>query len=74
MYVVSVTWSFNRTFMELKSMQVHKALACETVLIVPLWNWNVVDSDQEFELHPVLIVPLWNWNSPAATERRNILS
>ena len=32
------------------------------VLIVPLWNWNVVGSAGNKCAASVLIVPLWNWN------------
>ena len=33
-----------------------------TVLIVPLWNWNVVCRVYNKKEGGVLIVPLWNWN------------
>ena len=32
------------------------------VLIVPLWNWNLVYKDRVKQRRTVLIVPLWNWN------------
>ena len=32
------------------------------VLIVPLWNWNVLSLLGNFQDREVLIVPLWNWN------------
>ena len=33
-----------------------------TVLIVPLWNWNMVPAAHPSCVSIVLIVPLWNWN------------
>ena len=54
--------SFNRTFMELKSW-FGLAEQCEqTVLIVPLWNWNIRRCWTMTSESMVLIVPLWNWN------------
>ena len=35
---------FNRTFMELKLNITSRSLVCSRVLIVPLWNWNVIGS------------------------------
>ena len=32
------------------------------VLIVPLWNWNIIAYYDIFKNYYVLIVPLWNWN------------
>ena len=32
--------SFNRTFMELKFKSGYAVAVADTVLIVPLWNWN----------------------------------
>ena len=32
------------------------------VLIVPLWNWNVLLQPAGRNGPAVLIVPLWNWN------------
>ena len=54
----------NRTFMELKYLTIHETrkLVCK-VLIVPLWNWNLIDVGQRNALLDVLIVPLWNWNA-----------
>ena len=34
----------------------------ETVLIVPLWNWNISNRQALQSRRDVLIVPLWNWN------------
>ena len=34
---------FNRTFMELKFVNMITSLFQKCVLIVPLWNWNDVD-------------------------------
>ena len=34
------TTSFNRTFMELKSFKIKPDDIKNSVLIVPLWNWN----------------------------------
>ena len=33
------------------------------VLIVPLWNWNLISPLFAICYEVVLIVPLWNWNS-----------
>ena len=33
-----------------------------TVLIVPLWNWNLPELITHDPEPSVLIVPLWNWN------------
>ena len=41
--VLLITWSFNRTFMELKCVYPHHAYRLVQVLIVPLWNWNKAD-------------------------------
>ena len=38
----------------------------ETVLIVPLWNWNVIGTVNNKLRFTVLIVPLWNWNAEGA--------
>ena len=34
----------------------------QCVLIVPLWNWNVINPKPSDIAASVLIVPLWNWN------------
>ena len=56
------TTCFNRTFMELKSLQTDVYSVEWTVLIVPLWNWNGSLRTQPTCISWVLIVPLWNWN------------
>ena len=35
---ITIAWSFNRTFMELKLLEVIILPTFEVVLIVPLWN------------------------------------
>ena len=36
------------------------------VLIVPLWNWNLLMRLPKIVQQHVLIVPLWNWNTREA--------
>ena len=44
-------------------MQKAKFLICtQKVLIVPLWNWNIIKLFRIWWIKAVLIVPLWNWN------------
>ena len=53
----------NRTFMELKHPRHRKRVERhQRVLIVPLWNWNIIQQLCEIVSILVLIVPLWNWN------------
>ena len=62
--------SFNRTFMELKCAKKQDMEILETVLIVPLWNWNNENEVGQTIEKRVLIVPLWNWNMDAFDESR----
>ena len=48
--------------MELKLVKALKGGFRGEVLIVPLWNWNLVTVIITVYLFCVLIVPLWNWN------------
>mgnify|MGYP007010845778 CR=1 FL=1 len=52
----------NCTFMELKYHLSYIGIDRWSVLIVPLWNWNLWFQSLLFYFFPVLIVPLWNWN------------
>ena len=52
----------NCTVVELKQKSTRRIEYFGTVLIVPLWNWNVISGSSGYLLHTVLIVPLWNWN------------
>ena len=54
--------SSNCTFMELKWRAWTLSLTSSFVLIVPLWNWNIVEALGLLGSLWVLIVPLWNWN------------
>ena len=49
--------------MELKLNRVLRIQWIHSVLIVPLWNWNVVILQVLPPNWMVLIVPLWNWNT-----------
>ena len=40
-------WRFNRTFMELKCPKLISKILEIIVLIVPLWNWNIVSTELE---------------------------
>ena len=73
MYNCCNSLCFNRTFMELKLRIDSLQNLYDAVLIVPLWNWNVISSI--FILNPrnVLIVPLWNWNSIAISLQIEIM-
>ena len=55
--------SSNRTFMELKLDWFYWCHVRLYVLIVPLWNWNLVKNVFQYTPSRVLIVPLWNWNN-----------
>ena len=46
-------------------------LTHESVLIVPLWNWNPCTTWVVSVVKIVLIVPLWNWNSKGDTQSHN---
>ena len=49
--------------MELKWLSSEHMSMRQIVLIVPLWNWNIVTGSMLQKGGAVLIVPLWNWNS-----------
>ena len=61
---------FNRTFMELKCTIARQEIVPDSVLIVPLWNWNVVWTSDKTSDSFVLIVPLWNWNHDQQQKRQ----
>ena len=63
-----LTLSSNRTFMELKFIELLAAHTLLVVLIVPLWNWNPRPYISPLILQFVLIVPLWNWNKVKEAE------
>ena len=44
-------------------MRTESGMLYKLVLIVPLWNWNMVLRLQPLVARLVLIVPLWNWNT-----------
>ena len=50
--LILLAWSagFNRTFMELKSLNIKGKTYVSMVLIVPLWNWNSSISDWDLNL------------------------
>ena len=56
----------NCTFMELKLVNHAPLVEKQSVLIVPLWNWNLVCAQKGTQTIVVLIVPLWNWNKWAS--------
>ena len=55
-------FTFNRTFMELKLARNTERTFAKILLIVPLWNWNMVIDIVFLPFFSLLIVPLWNWN------------
>ena len=57
----------NRTFMELKLLSDNVVTYLFMVLIVPLWNWNILGLVRTQRFNSVLIVPLWNWNKTDRT-------
>ena len=57
-----VEFGSNRTFMELKLINMALKASKIQVLIVPLWNWNMSLIEEFSCKMKVLIVPLWNWN------------
>ena len=52
----------NCTVVELKRNFARQMIGRQKVLIVPLWNWNIIAYYDIFKNYYVLIVPLWNWN------------
>ena len=53
--------------MELKYQKKHHWNHRQSVLIVPLWNWNSIAAYLDKRNNSVLIVPLWNWNNVQST-------
>ena len=60
----------NRTVVELKCMLSITSRAVITLPIVPWWNWNEVDIEEEKKELILPIVPWWNWNKGRKAKRR----
>ena len=59
---LNLSYTFNRTILELKSMADVEKLQIETLLIEPYWNWNQEKWTHEVNDKYLLIEPYWNWN------------
>ena len=59
---VSTPYS-NWTFMELKFIKTLWKLRALSILIEPLWNWNINICLEVGYVQLILIEPLWNWNN-----------
>ena len=58
-----LSWSFNRTSMELKPAQKVRIRGAEGLLLIePVWNWNRRCYTAASRAIGLLIEPVWNWN------------
>ena len=53
---------FNRTSLELKLNLFKKSSTFPSLLIEPVWNWNICEIYTQFGSRSLLIEPVWNWN------------